>query len=40
LTPKSLKLNKTPEDKRIKTEEKEELTRQKNSDWLDRYLNL
>ena len=37
---KSSKLNKMPEDKRTKTEEEEEPIRQKNSDWLDHYLNL
>jgi hypothetical protein len=37
---KSSKPSKMPEDKRIKTEEEEELTRPKSSDPLDHYLNL
>jgi len=37
---KSSKPNKTPEDKRISKEEKEELKRLKDSDWLYDYLNI
>jgi len=37
---KSLKLNKKPEDKRTKKEEKEEPRNQKDFDLLDYYLNL